>query len=215
MRAHAALIAVAVAACAGRARPAEPASRCGAAVVVAEQADVDALRGCARLGALTIRTGASLDLSPLADLGAVDGVLTVGPTLQLASVSLPALASVGAARITANGGLAAVYLPALRDAGALEVVDNVTLATWSSPALAVVTGDLTIARGGALEVVDLSALATVDGALRLEGVAALRVWLAPALRRIGRLAVVAPGLSLDDLAALDAAQRGAPIAPPR
>jgi hypothetical protein len=130
-------------------------------VQVRTQADVDALAGCTAVtGALVIRTGAPIDLRPLGQLETVGGDLAIGPTLALTGIDgFGRLRAVGGTlRISANTEVTGAYFPVLERAGAVLVDGNVSLSEWLAPVLARVSGDVTVAHNGALEVVDLGAL---------------------------------------------------------
>jgi hypothetical protein len=165
-----AAVALAVlAGCGGAAHPAPP--RCPTGdVVLASQASVDGLAGCARIdGDLRIRTGAPLGLAPLASLTQVTGALVIGPTLGLDVIDgLSALREVGALRLVANGDATGAYFPALVRAGAVEVDGNLALTQLMVPALRDVARDLTVRSNAALELVDLSAAERVGGTLSIE-----------------------------------------------
>ncbi|MBK7073965.1 MAG: hypothetical protein IPH44_16850 [Myxococcales bacterium] len=186
------VVALAALGCRHGAAPA-PAACPTAPVVAASAEQLAALRGCARLPALTIRSAAPIDLSALTGLEAVDGDLVIGPTLALSSVGLPALRQVGGRfAVVANGAATGVFAPALTAVGALEITDDAALVTLSLPRLAEVTGDATVRRAAALETIDASALARVGGDLTVEAPAAT-VWLGARPAVAGATAVRAPG----------------------
>jgi hypothetical protein len=133
---------------------------CGDAVVNGRE-DVAAYAGCATLASLTIRTGAPLDLAPLARLERVDGDVVVGPSVGLAELALPRLAEVrGTLRVVANGDLHAVILKKLARAGRIEIDTSNALASLVLPSLTAV-GAISITSNPELEVIDFTALATV------------------------------------------------------
>ena len=161
--------AIVVAACSAPQRASTPA--CGAETVVSlrGQDDVEAAAGCLTIAKLSIRTGAPLDLAPLAKLHVILGELSVGPSVGFEDLRLPELHSVGAMTVVGNGNLHGVFFPKLTTAGSLTVDGNVALTTLSMPRLSKVRGDLVVRDGGDLELVELSSLVKIEGALRVEG----------------------------------------------
>lgn len=179
----------------------------GQAVLASSQAELEALRGCARLAGLTIRSGAELSLEPLAELAVIEGDLLVGPSLRLDALSLPALRQVGGRlRLAGNSSLGGAYLPALQRAGRIEVEHNASLATLSLPALVEVAA-LIVREDAALEALSLRAL-TRSGELVLAELPRLGWIEAPALQppapggrlEIGALPAMEPA-ALDELRA--------------
>jgi len=163
-----ALLLVAAAACGGAPRPAARPACPVAPVVLAGDDDVLALAGCTAARGVTIRTGAPLDLAPLARLERIDGDLRVGPSVALEDLSLPALRSVtGALDIAANGNLHGIRMPVLARAARVAIEGNVALTTILLPALATVDGGVAIAGNSDLELVDLTALAAIGGELAI------------------------------------------------
>ncbi|MEO8701064.1 MAG: hypothetical protein ABI867_13530 [Kofleriaceae bacterium] len=127
-------------------------------LAIGGQEDVAAVAGCTALASITIRTGAALDLGPLARLETIDGDLRIGPSVGLAEVALPRLRSVrGTIRIVGNGNLHAVLLPKLERADRIEIDGNIALANLGLPALVTTTG-LAITHNADLEIVDVTAL---------------------------------------------------------
>lgn len=166
-----------------------------APVVVSSQEDLDALAPCAGLPGLTVKSGAPLDLTPLAGLTAIDGDLVIGPTLALGRVALPGLTTVGGkVAIVSGGALGGVFLPALTRAGAIEVRDHPGLADLLLPRLATVERDLAIVRVPTLELVDASALATVGGAVTIAA-PALTTWLGAPPTAAGPRTLTAPAFA--------------------
>jgi hypothetical protein len=130
-------------------------------VAIRVQADADAMAGCRAVGgALSIRTGAPIDLRGLASLEEIGGDLAIGPTLALTGIDgFAHLRAIGGAlRVTANAEVTGAYFPALEKAGAVVVDGNFALAELLAPKLAAVAGDVTVSHNGALEIVDLGAL---------------------------------------------------------
>ncbi|MEZ4401919.1 MAG: hypothetical protein R3B06_17955 [Kofleriaceae bacterium] len=186
-----AVVAVTLAAC--RHGGAPVAGPCPTApVVVAAQAQVDALAGCASLAALHVRSAAPLDLTPLGGLVEVTGDLTIGPTLAITSVGLPALRRVGGTfRLDSGGLVSGVFAPQLTAVGGLTMRDAPALTTVSVPALTTVAGDVRLERVPALEHVDALALTTVVGDLVVIA-PALSSWLGLAPQVGGVTTVQAP-----------------------
>ena len=201
--------ALVLAACGGAQTPATP--RCPTGdVVVTSQESVDDLAGCTTIaGDLRIRTGAPLQLAPLASIQRVTGALVIGPTLGLDVIDgLRGLREVGGAlRLVANGDATGAYFPALIRAGAVEIDSNLALTQLMMPALRDVQGDVVVRSNGALELVDLSAAEHVGGALAFERNALLSaVWSgglhAATVRVLGN-----PGLDAETQARLIGAAR--------
>ena len=140
----------------------DPDRRCPTgAVSLASQDDVARLAACPVASSIAMRTGAALDLGPLARLEVIDGDLRVGPSVGLERLALPRLRSIaGTFRVVGNGNLRAVALPALVRAGRIEIEGNVALTSVALPKLAAVDS-LAIIGEPELEMIDLSALATV------------------------------------------------------
>ena len=160
---------------AGCGAAAHPAAHCDRPAVLAEQADVTALAACTSVPALTIRTGAPLDTSPLV-VTSIAGDLAIGPTVGIDSISFPALAMIGGTLHVANNGLLqGAYFPKLQRAGRIEVDNNAALTTLSLPAL-VTAAALVVTDDASLETLDISQLATVTGELRIAHVPKLAVF---------------------------------------
>ncbi|HWO22825.1 MAG TPA: hypothetical protein VNO30_28895 [Kofleriaceae bacterium] len=194
--------AAALAACgAPRGGPGEPARCPAGAVRIGGPEHARALAGCARAGAVTIRTGAALDLGPLGALEVIDGDLAIGPSVALADATLPALREVGGAlRVVGNGDLRALRLPRLARAGRVSIEGNSALAHLALPALREVRGGLEVTGNPDLELLDAGALEVVGGALAIEGNASLVVIEAARLLRAGDVRVANNRLLPDDVA---------------
>ncbi|MBZ0232900.1 MAG: hypothetical protein K8M05_11270, partial [Deltaproteobacteria bacterium] len=92
----------------------------------------------------------------------------------------PALARVtGAVTLVGNMNLSGVYLPALASAGSITITDSPPLLQIMLPTLARVDGDLTLARLPSLELVDLSVLPAVGGALSVVSAPRVETWIGP------------------------------------
>jgi hypothetical protein len=132
------------------------------------QEDVAKVAGCAMAGGVRIRTGATIDVSPLHELAEISGDLAVGPTVGLDTVSFNGLLRVGGTiRIVSNGSLRGVYLPRLEHAGRIEIDGNVVLSTISMPRLVDVTGSLVVTDNADLELLSAGNLESVGGELVL------------------------------------------------
>jgi hypothetical protein len=151
-----------LAGCPGAKAPSTPACPTDRTAVIAAQEDVAKLAACTALSSVTIRTGASINLSGLRTLATITGDLAIGPTVGLDEVSLPELTEVGGTiKITSNGSLHGVFLPRLETAGRFEIESNSALTSIALPRLVTSRGSLVIAQNGSLELVDLSELTTV------------------------------------------------------
>jgi len=162
-------LALAFSACGGP-RPGAPRCPLDRTIVLDSQEAVERFAGCRTASAITIRTGAVLDLSPLGKLETVTGDVVVGPTVGLEEMSLRELRAIGGAlRVTSNNQLRGLFLPRLEQAGRISVEGNASLTTVSLPRLARVLGSLVIAEDGSLELVDLSSLITIGKDLVIAG----------------------------------------------
>jgi hypothetical protein len=124
--------------------------------------DVAAFAGCERATGIRIRTGATIDVSPLTDLEEITGDLTIGPTVGVDSVAFNGLVRVGGTiHVSSNGSLRGLFLPRLEQAGRIEVENNAVLSTISMPRLATVSGSLVITDNNVLELVTTTSLTTI------------------------------------------------------
>ena len=175
---RAALVVVLLLGCRGGST-APPVPRCTTPVRASSQADLDAVRGCTRLPALSLRGAVPFDLTPLAELATIDGDLAVRSTFALGSVRLPALTRVGGdLDITTNLDLTGVYLPLLVSARNLTVAEAPALIELMLPKLADVPGRLTVRRLPSLELIDLSSLPP-DTQRTVEDTPRVATWLGP------------------------------------
>jgi len=134
------------------------------------QEDVVAIGSCERATGIRIRTGATIDVTPLRSLEVLSGDLEIGPTVGLDTVSLNALVRVGGTiRVTMNGSLRGLYLPRLESVGRIEISNNAVLSTISMPRLTRVESAVVISDNNALELVSAGALTTIGGELVLVG----------------------------------------------
>jgi hypothetical protein len=134
----------------------------GRMVVLGSQDDVTGFAGCKTASGLTIRTGATIDLTPLRELEQITGDLVIGPTVGIEEVALNGLMHVGGAvRVAMNPSMRGLFLPRLEDAGRVAVDNNLTLTTIALPRIATVYGSIVLADNRALELVSIPELVTV------------------------------------------------------
>ena len=139
-------------------------------VEVGLQEDVNKLAGCERVAGLTIKTGATIDVTPLKELEEISGDLSIGPTLGLDEVAFNGLLGVGGTiRVMNNGSLRGLFFPRLEHVGRFQVENNAVLASISLPRLAAVEGAMVVADNGSLELVSAPLLATVGKELVIAG----------------------------------------------
>jgi hypothetical protein len=142
----------------------------GQVVDLGLQEDVVKFAGCKKAGGILIRTGATVDVTPLADLEEISGDLVVGPTVGVDTIAFNGLLRVGGTiRIANNGSLRGLFLPRLEQAGRVEVDNNAVLSTISVPRLATVQGAMVITDNNALELVSASMLSTIGQELVIAG----------------------------------------------
>jgi len=167
-------------------------------MLIATRGDLVRLAGCGTLRGLTVRSGATLDVSALRALTTITGDLVIGPTVAIEDVHLGELRAVGGAiRVVGNGLLRRLHLPRLERAGAVMIDGNPVVTAIALPRLRTVHGALRITDNAALEVIDLAALASVDQELVLTGVPSLSLVEAEQLQRAAAVRVDAPGLPSD------------------
>lgn len=134
------------------------------------QEDVKKLVGCEQLPGIVIRTGATIDVSPLTNLEDIAGDLSIGPTVGLDEVAFNGLLRVGGTiRVANNGSLHGLYFPRLERVGRIEVENNVALNSISMPRLTTVDGAVVIADNSGLEMISAPLLATVGKELVIAG----------------------------------------------
>jgi hypothetical protein len=130
------------------------------------QEEVGKLAGCTKLAGVEIRTGATVDVTPLRHLEEISGDLEIGPTVGVDTVAFNGLVRVGGTiRILNNGSLRGVFLPRLESAGRIEIENNVVLTTISLPRLTGVTNSMVVADNNGLELISASALTRLGGEL--------------------------------------------------
>jgi hypothetical protein len=157
----------------------------GKVVELGLQEDVTRVAGCPRAGGVTIRTGATIDVSPLHDLEEIDGDLAIGPTVGVDSVAFNGLLRVGGTiRIVSNGSLRGVFLPRLEHAGRVEIDGNAVLTTISMPRLQDLAGSLVITDNNGLELVSASTLTAIGAELVIVGHPKLNLLELPRLARL-------------------------------
>jgi hypothetical protein len=207
-----AVTAMTAAACGGpRSAAPEPARCPPGAITLAGPEHVARLAGCPRAAAVTIRTGAALDLGPLGALEAIDGDLVIGPSVGLAGAALPALRSVGGAlRVVANGDLRALRLPRLERAGRVSIEANSALATLSMPRLREVGGALIVSGNPDLELLDAGALEAVGAELAITDNGSLVLIEAARLVHAGSVRVENNRMLPDDVARALAVKKAEP-----
>jgi hypothetical protein len=173
--------------------------------VLAAQADIARLAGCASVPGLTIRSGGTLDLSPLRALTTITGDLVIGPTVGVEDVTLGALRDVGGTlHVVGNGVMQGLFFRALTQTGPIEIAGNAVLSTIALPALTAVHGALRVTGNASLELLDLSALASVDQELVVRHAPRLTLLDAPQLHAAARVELDAPKLPSEVAAALRA-----------
>ena len=186
-----------LAACSGPQRAEPPACTAETALVLGGQDDVAAAARCTVVASLTIRTGAPLDLAPLAALREVRGAIVVGPSVGFEELRLAGLVAAGSLAVSANGNLLAVQLPELASSGAIEIASNSALTTIAMPRLAVARGDIAVVGNSEVGLVELSGLAAIEGTLRVIDNPQLTLLELGKLDRV-RAVEVANNESLDD-----------------
>lgn len=130
------------------------------------QEEVGKVAGCSHLSGIEIRTGATVDVTPLRELEEISGDLSIGPTVGVDSISFNGLLRVGGTiRVVSNSSLRGLFLPRLESVGRIEVENNVVLTTISVPRLAAVQNSIVIANNPALELISAGVLSSVGGEL--------------------------------------------------
>ncbi|MBA3463748.1 MAG: hypothetical protein H0T46_27575 [Deltaproteobacteria bacterium] len=131
-------------------------------VVISEQKEIKRYAACTSLGSLTVRSGATIDLSELRALETITGDLDIGPTVGFEELKLSELVAVeGTVRIVSNTSLRGMFLPRLERAGRIEIESNASLTTIVFPRLQTVAGSLLVNQNSLLEIVDFSELTRV------------------------------------------------------
>lgn len=132
--------------------------------------DVTKFAGCERASGILIRTGATIDVTPLRELEEITGDLVIGPTVGVDTVAFNGLLRVGGTiRVANNGSLRGLYFPRLQKVGRIEVENNVVLMSISLPRLGSVAGSMVIADNNALEMIGAGTLATIGQELVISG----------------------------------------------
>jgi hypothetical protein len=139
-------------------------------IAITTQDDVAHFAGCARARNVVIRTGAAVDLAPLAHLREIRGDLVIGPTVGIEEAGLNGLEHVGGAiRVTDNAALRGLYLPRLLDAGRVVIDRNPGLRTVALPRAAQIHGPFVVTDNPKLELVTASELVQIDRELVIAG----------------------------------------------
>ena len=139
-------------------------------IAITTQDDVARFAGCKRARDIAIRTGASLDLAPLAKLERIDGDLVIGPSVGLEEIGLNGIEHVGGAiRVSDNAAMHGLYLPRLIDAGRVVVDGNPALRTIAMPRISTIRGPFVVADNPRLELVTASELLAIDRELVIAG----------------------------------------------
>jgi hypothetical protein len=126
--------------------------------------------GCTTAAGVRIRTGATIDVTPLHELEEITGDLAIGPTVGVDTIAFNGLLRVGGTiRIVSNGSLRGLFLPRLEHVGRIEVDGNVVLTTISMPRLVDVKGSLVVTDNNGLELLSASNLTSIGGELVIVG----------------------------------------------
>ena len=172
-------------------RSSQPAS-CpkGRVVDLGLQEEVAKFAGCTSAAGVTIRTGATIDVSPLHELEEISGDLSIGPTVGVDTLAFNGLLRVGGTiRVVSNGSLRGLFLPRLEHVGRLEVDGNVVLTTISMPRLVDVTGSVVVTDNNGLELLSASTLTQIGGELVIVGHPKLNLLELPRLVRMQTMRV--------------------------
>jgi hypothetical protein len=139
-------------------------------VEIGLQEEVKKLAGCTQLPGVVVRTGATIDLSPLKELEEITGDLAIGPTVGLDEAAFNGLLHVGGTiRVANNGSMRGLFFPRIERVGRFEVENNAVLDSISLPRLAAVEGAMVIADNGSLELISAPLLVTVGKELVIAG----------------------------------------------
>lgn len=139
-------------------------------VEVGLQEEVAKLAGCTQVSGILVRTGATIELSPLKQLEEITGDLTIGPTVGLDEAAFNSLLRVGGTiRVMSNTSMRGLYFPRMEHVGRIEVEGNAVLTSISLPRLASVAGAMVISDNGGLEIINAPLLATVGKELVISG----------------------------------------------
>ena len=140
------------------------------------QEEVKKVAGCTQLSSVMIKTGATIELSPLAELEEITGDLSIGPTVGLDEAAFNGLLHVGGTiRVANNGSMHGLFFPRMERAGRIEIENNAVLNSISMPRLAVVDGAAVITDNGGLEMISAPLLASVGKELVIAGHAKLNL----------------------------------------
>jgi hypothetical protein len=178
--------------------------------------DVTRLTGCEKVAGIIIRTGATIDVTPLSELEEITGDLTVGPTVGVDTIAFNGLLRVGGTiRVANNGSLRGLYLPRLEHAGRIEVDNNAVLSTISLPRLADVSNSLVITDNNSLELVTATLLVTIGQELVISGHPKLELLEMPRIARMETIRLETnPKLKPDTVEALTSKATVSAVVPP-
>ena len=149
-----------------------PSASCqeGRTVELSLPEDVKKFAGCEKASGIQIRTGATIDVSPLTDLEEITGDLSIGPTVGLDTIAFNGLLRVGGTiRVANNPSLRGLYFPRLEHAGRIEVDNNAVMSTISMPRLARIDNSMVITDNNALELITTTLLVDIGGELVVAG----------------------------------------------
>jgi hypothetical protein len=154
------------------------------------QEDVAKFKGCTRASGVAIRTGATIDVSPLHELEEISGDLVIGPTVGIDSVAFNGLLRVGGTiRVASNGSLHGLFLPRLEQVGRIEIDGNVVLTTISVPRLTAVQGAVVVTDNHGLELVSATLLQSIGGELVIAEHPRLSLLELPRLSRVSTVRI--------------------------
>jgi hypothetical protein len=156
--------------------------------VIGSQGDIDRLAGCTKLTGLTIRSGASLDVTALASVEEISGDVELGPTVGVDEISLRGVRIIaGTLHAASNGSMQGLFLPRLEQVGRIEVDGNGSLTTISLPRLLKVAGSVVVTDNADLELLDVPNLERVGNELLVAGNRQLVLLQAARLREAGAI----------------------------
>jgi len=171
-------------------RSSQPASCPKGIVHLGLQEEVEKFAGCTTAAGVTIRTGATIEVTPLHELEEIAGDLSIGPTVGVDTVALNGLLRVGGTiRVVSNGSLRGLFLPRLEHVGRIEVDGNVVLSTISMPRLVDVSGSLVVTDNNGLELLSASTLQSIGGELVIVGHPKLNLLELPRLAKMQTMRV--------------------------
>ena len=162
-----------------------PSCQEGRTVELSLPEDVKKFAGCEKATGIVIRTGATIDVTPLSELEEVTGDISIGPTVGVESIAFNGLLRVGGTiRVANNGSMRGLYLPRLEHAGRIEVDNNAVLSTISMPRLQKVDGSLVITDNNALELITTTRLTDVGQEVVVTGQPKLNLFEIPLIQHM-------------------------------